>query len=98
MRRHWRSFSEKERCKYDYRMQNTAQYTAPVVCAAATFAAVQEGHYIKNGKGYNIAETIKRCAILYRNLYACPFDLKYEIPIPLTWFWLNDIINYLLSC
>ncbi len=50
MRRHWRSFSEKERCKYDYRMQNTAQYTAPVVCAAATFAAVQEGHYIRTGR------------------------------------------------
>ena len=26
------------------------KYTAPVVCAAATFAAVQEGHYIRSGK------------------------------------------------
>ena len=25
-------------------------YTAPVVCAAATFAAVQEGHYIRTGR------------------------------------------------
>ena len=25
-------------------------YSAPVVCAAATFAAVQEGHFIRTGK------------------------------------------------
>lgn len=27
------------------------KYSAPVVCAAATFAAVQEGHYIRAGRG-----------------------------------------------
>ncbi|MBQ7715745.1 MAG: CDP-alcohol phosphatidyltransferase family protein [Clostridia bacterium] len=26
-------------------------YSAPLVCAAATFAAVQEGHFIRSGKG-----------------------------------------------
>jgi len=27
------------------------KYTAPVVCAVATFAAVQEGHLIRTGRG-----------------------------------------------
>ena len=26
------------------------KYSAPLVCALATFAAIQEGHYIRTGK------------------------------------------------
>ena len=29
------------------------KYSAAFVCAAATFAAIQEGHYIRTGKGRN---------------------------------------------
>ena len=28
----------------------TLKYSAPLVCTAATFAAIQEGHYIRTGR------------------------------------------------